>query len=67
MIADKFKITPTEADGAYNTLLGMFTKDGRLTAKAARAYLDLLRHERPLPADVDPQTFLDFSMLPGPK
>lgn len=67
MIADKFKIKPTEADGAYDTLLGMFTKDGRLTAKAGRAYLDILRQERPLPNDLDPQTFLDFSMLPGPR
>jgi NitT/TauT family transport system substrate-binding protein len=67
MIADKFKITPAEADGAYNTLLSMFTKDGRLSENAARAYLELLRQERPLPADLDPQTFLDFSMLPGAK
>ncbi len=65
MIADKFKITPTEADGTYETLLSMFNKDGRLPAKAARAYLDILRQDRPLPTDLDPQTFLDFSMLPG--
>jgi len=67
MIADKFKITPAEADGAYETLLSMFNKDGRLPAKVARGYLDLLRQERPLPADLDPQKFLDFSMLPGGK
>ena len=64
MIADKFKITPVEANGAYETLLSMFNKDGRLPAKVARGYLDLLRQERPLPADLDPQKFLDFSMLP---
>jgi ABC-type nitrate/sulfonate/bicarbonate transport system substrate-binding protein len=67
MIADKFKITPTEANGTYETLLSMFNKDGRLPAKVARGYLDLLRQERPLPADLDPQKFVDFSMLPATK
>ena len=65
MIADKFKITPTEANGTYETLLSMFNKDGRLPAKVARGYLDILRQERPLPPNLDPQKFLDFSMLPG--
>lgn len=65
MITDKFKITPTEANGTYETLLSMFNKDGRLPPKVARGYLDLLRQERPISADVDPQKFLDFSMLPG--
>ena len=67
MIADKFKITPTEANGTYDTLISMFNKDGRLPPKIARGYLDLLRQERPLPADLDPQKFVDFSMLPGAK
>jgi NitT/TauT family transport system substrate-binding protein len=67
MIADKFKITPSEANGTYETLLSMFNKDGRLPPKVARGYLDLLRQERPIPADVDPQKFLDFSMLPVSK
>jgi NitT/TauT family transport system substrate-binding protein len=67
MIADKFKITPAEANGAYETLLSMFNKDGRLPLKVARGYLDLLRQERPIPASVDAQKFLDFSMLPGGK
>lgn len=65
MIADKFKITPTEAIGTYETLIGMFNKDGRLPPKIARGYLDILRQERPLPADLDPQKFIDFSMLPA--
>lgn len=65
IIADKFKITPSEANGTYETLLSMFNKDGRLPPKIASGYLDLLRQERPLPADLDPQKFLDFSMLPG--
>ena len=65
MIADKFKITPAEANGTYETLVNMFNKDGRLPPKIARGYLDLLRQERSVPADIDPQKFLDFSMLPG--
>lgn len=67
MIADKFKITPGEASGTYETLLGMFNKDGRVPLKVVRGYLDLLRQERPIPADLDPQKFLDFSMLPTAK
>lgn len=67
MIADKFKITPTEANSTYETLLNMFNKDGQLPPKVVRGYLDILRQERPLPADLDPQKFLDFSMLPGAK
>ena len=67
MIADKFKITPTEANGTYETLLSMLNKDGRLPLKVVHGYLDILRRERPIPADVDPQKFLDFSMLPGGK
>ena len=65
MIADKFKITPAEANGTYETLVSMFNKDGRLPAKVARGYLDLLRQERSVPADLDPQKFVDFSMLPA--
>jgi len=65
LIADKFKITPAEANGTYETLVSMFNKDGRLPPKIARGYLDLVRQERSVPADIDPQKFLDFSMLPG--
>src|SRR6266850_4579340 len=67
MIAEKFKITPAEAERTYETLVSMFNKDGRLPLKVARGYLDLLRQERPVPADVDPQKFLDFSLLPAGK
>jgi NitT/TauT family transport system substrate-binding protein len=67
MIADKFKISPAEADGTYDTLVSMFNKDGRLPPKVARGYLEILRQERPIPANVDPQKFVDFSMLPGAK
>src|ERR1043166_5271490 len=67
MIADKFKITPAEADRTYETFLNSFNKDGRLPTKVARGYLELLRQERPVPADLDPQKLVDFSMLPGGK
>ena len=67
MIAEKFKITPAEAERTYETLVSMFNKDGRLPPKIARGYLDLLRQERAVPADLDPQKFLDFSMLPAGK
>ncbi len=64
MIADKFKVTPSEAENTYATMVGMFAKDGRLPLKVARGYLDVLREERPIPADFDPQKVLDFSLLP---
>ncbi len=67
MIAEKFKITPAEAERTHETFVGTFNKDGRLPLKVARGYLDLLRQERPVPADVDPQKFRDFSLLPGAK
>jgi hypothetical protein len=40
-------------------------KDGRLNPKIARGYLDILRQERPIPADFDPMKLVDFSFLPG--
>jgi NitT/TauT family transport system substrate-binding protein len=64
MIADKFKVTPVEADQTYATLIKLLNKDGRLNPKVARGYLDLLRQERPIPADFDSQKLVDFSMLP---
>lgn len=65
MIAGKFKVTPSEAERTYETMVAMFTKDGRLDPQVARGYLDVLRQERPVPSDLDPQQFLDFSMLPA--
>jgi len=67
MIADKFKVTPAEAGRTYETLINLLSKDGQMNIKVARGYLDILRQERPIPADVDPQKFLDFSLLPGVK
>lgn len=65
MIETKFKVKETEAEQTYATLIKLLNKDGRLNPKIARGYLDLLRQERPIAADVDPQKFLDFSMLPA--
>src|SRR2546428_12485792 len=64
IIADKFKVSQVEAQQTYATLVKLLNKDGRLDPKIARGYLDLLRQERPIPADLDPQKFLDFSLLP---
>src|SRR5213594_657087 len=64
IIADKFKVSQVEAEQTYATLVKLLNKDGRLDPKIARGYLDLLRQERPIPADLDPQKFLDFSLLP---
>jgi len=64
MLAEKFKVTAAEANGAYDTLIGMLNKDGRLPLKVVNGYLDGLRRERPIPADVDPQKLIDFSLLP---
>ena len=65
MIADKFKVTPAEAERTYETMVGMFTKDSRLDPQVARGYLDVLRQERPVPSDLGPEKLLDFSMLPA--
>jgi NitT/TauT family transport system substrate-binding protein len=64
MIVDKFKVNQQEADGTYATLIRIMNKDGRLNPKVARGYLDILRQERPIPADYDPMKLTDFSMLP---
>jgi ABC-type nitrate/sulfonate/bicarbonate transport system substrate-binding protein len=65
MIETKFKVKEAEAEQTYATLIKLLNKDGQLNLKVARGYLDLLRQERPIPADLDPQKLLDFSMLPA--
>ena len=65
MIVDKFKISQPEAENTYATLIKLLNKDGRLNAKVARGYVDILRQERPIPADFDPMKLVDFSLLPG--
>ena len=65
MIVEKFKVNQNEAENTYATLIRLLNKDGRLNPKVARGYLDILRQERPIPADFDPMKLVDFSFLPG--
>jgi NitT/TauT family transport system substrate-binding protein len=65
MIGDKFKVSATEAEQTYTTLVKLLNRDGRLNPKVARGYVDLLRQERPIASDFDPQKLMDFSMLPA--
>lgn len=67
MIVDKFKVNQTEAENTYATLMSILNKDGRLNPKLARGYLDILRQEKPIPADYDPMKLTDFSLLPTAK
>ena len=64
IIVDKFKVKQPEAENTYATLIRLLNKDGRLNPKVARGYLDILRQERPIPADYDPMKLVDFSLLP---
>jgi len=64
MIVDKFKVTQQEGENTYATLVRLLNKDGRLNLKVARGYLDLLRQERPVPADFDLPKVFDSSFLP---
>src|ERR671919_476143 len=65
MIVEKFKVHQNEAENTYMTLIRLLNKDGRLNPKVARGYLDILRQERPIPADDDPMKLVDFSLLPN--
>lgn len=65
MIIDKFKITQQEGENTYATLVRLLNKDGRLNFKVARGYVDLLRQERPVPADFDVTKVFDPSFLPA--
>lgn len=64
MIAEKFNVTQLEAGRTHDTMISMFTKDGRLNLKAALGYMEILRSERPFSSDLDSMKFVDFSMLP---
>jgi NitT/TauT family transport system substrate-binding protein len=64
MIVEKFKVTQQEGENTYATLVRLLNKDGRLNLKVARGYLDLLRQERPVPADFDLTKVVDSSLLP---
>jgi NitT/TauT family transport system substrate-binding protein len=65
MIIDKFKVTQQEGENTYATLVRLLNKDGRLNLKVARGYLELLRQERPVPADFDLNKIFDSSFLPA--
>jgi NitT/TauT family transport system substrate-binding protein len=66
MIAQRFKVTPSEAERSYDTMVATFS-DGSVNIKKVRSYLNLLGEERPVPADIDPEKLVDFSMLPSAK
>lgn len=65
MIIDKFKVTQQEGENTYATLVRLLNKDSRLNLKVARGYVDLLRQERPVPADFDVTKVFDSSFLPA--
>src|SRR5262245_25175922 len=65
MIVEKFKVNQGEADNTYATLIKLLNKDSRLNLKVARGYLDILRQERPIPADFDIAKVVDSSFLPA--
>lgn len=65
MIVDKFNITQQEGENTYATLVRLLNKDGRLNPKVARGYVELLRQERPVPADFDVTKAFDPSFLPA--
>jgi ABC-type nitrate/sulfonate/bicarbonate transport system substrate-binding protein len=65
MLVDKFKITQQEGENTYATLVRLLNKDGRLNLNVARGYVDLLRQERPVPADFDVTKVFDSSFLPA--
>jgi NitT/TauT family transport system substrate-binding protein len=63
MIVDKFKVTQEEGENTYATLIRLLNKDGRLNLKVARGYVELLRQERPVPAEFDLTRVFDSSFL----
>lgn len=65
MIATRYKISQNEAERSYDTMTGIFSRDGAMNMKKVRGYLNLLREERPIPEDFDPEKLVDFSMLPS--
>jgi len=65
MIATRYKISQNEAERSYDTMTGIFSHDGAMNMKKVRGYLNLLREERPIPEDLDPEKLVDFSMLPS--
>lgn len=65
MIAEKFKVSQTEAERSYDTMTGLLSRDGNVGTAKVRGYLNLLREERPISESLDPERLVDFSMLPS--
>jgi hypothetical protein len=65
MIAGKFKVSQSEAERSYDTMIGLLSTDGSVGVNKVRGYLNLLREERPISEAVDPEKLVDFSMLPS--
>jgi NitT/TauT family transport system substrate-binding protein len=65
MIAARYKISSGEAERSYDTMVAILSPDGAINMKKIRGYLNLLREERPVADDLDPEKLVDFSMLPG--
>lgn len=63
MIVEKFKVHQNEAENTHATLIRILNKDSRLNLKVARGYLDILRQERPIPADFELTKIIDHSLL----
>ena len=67
MIEVRYKISRSEAERSYETIMGILSPNGAIDLKKVRGYLALLRDERPLPENLDPEKLVDFSMLPLPR
>jgi ABC-type nitrate/sulfonate/bicarbonate transport system substrate-binding protein len=67
MIASRYKISQSEAERSYETIVSIFSPDGAIDLNKVRGYLTLLREERPVPENFDPGKLVDFSMLPSPR
>ena len=65
IIATRYRISQNEAERSYDTMTGIFSPDGAMHMKKVRGYLSLLREERPIPEELDPEKLVDFSMLPS--
>ena len=65
IIATRYQISQNEAQRSYDTMTGIFSPDGAIHMKKLRGYLNLLREERPIAEDLDPEKLVDFSMLPS--
>ena len=65
MIASRYQISSGEAERSYDTMVAILSPDGAINMKKVRGYLNLLREERPVADDLEPEKLVDFSMLPG--